>query len=1271
MVTIRTPNELIASLLEFFRLNQPNLDCKPGTVARDLFVEAPSSQIALIYDELSKVSDLQSLRLATGSDLDNLASNYKASRKSAVISSGIAILTFASIPAAIPINKGSFVFSSRGTSFAVSNSLSVSPTFVNLYRAIGTKYRNELDFLGIQDQYAVEVPVSATTPGIIGNIPKFGLNRTSISGVSNVTNVIPFFGGTNAEDDSTFRDRVLSIFSGSNVGTALGYRNAVLSDPQVTDALVIQAGDPLMIRDGTQVVKNSDGTFTIISEGQGGKVDIIILGLRESEYVDSFIYHDKSNKNDPTNIKNIFVLGQIIGDENKTINRRRLDNLANKQVPAQPVDNVTQVTGSLSGANFIPKSVDSLGRISGNYELIKDTGAYAGSVFGFDKFHWIDNHISLFQEDKIKGRDNGQDSTNFSDVLNVSVVKQNISIQNENSSISNLDRSSVKLLHSPCSGVSRVLNLTTGERYTVIDQNPDGTGPINLTGRVLIAGNTLPSPSDVLQVDYTWIVDFDPYVDYDGRFLSNNPRTVKDSIDWGFSNAVRNEQISFALNGLSTFYIGTSQHQINSIVTANVFSQTDGYVAVLTSGIFAGKLAVTVTGLPAGINTVENVVEKNTIESVFNTAQNDGSFSSTQVISFGAPFFTLQIILPTDSPAKAGDTVTVTYNSVDVFTVNGSSGNFSSNQITIPANNYIGGPASFVANVNYIANVQNLISTKLSNIPVAKTGNGFAVNTIAVKSFNNPSITYIKEYQTVTVSGAVASVRMSVSNSEFSLLATQVASIVRISDGVELWNASHVGTVSAGIDGNWLINLTAYNSPASGNNVLVIYSPVDLIRTQPVTFKTNILATAVSSVNGALGSFNVTLTSIPAGIPPTQISITRLSDGVELADAGAIIDFINKKITLSAASQSLVIGAEKVVVVFSSSQVLRQSATRLAATLSDQINNSGILTVKGITITKAKDIIFTATNDGLAQNLYEAVRNFFGQPSNTPANPLLSVGRIVKLENVSLIGTDVIRVNSTYDIKGTNINNYSFYSNETIENTTIDNLNFILPSTSNNLASAPKLGDKLRITFYIVNSSDSEDLFFTRNGTVYGNKFFASLSKVVVSSGFTINSTGNITLTSFNQPVSGTRYKSFYDYVAPKPNERIVVRFNYNKLMGDATLNLEPSRPINADVLLKQAQQVPVNVSLAIVVKPEFLSSSKVVAQNVKDKVISTININKLASIIDSSDLSAVANSIAGVDRVRITGFNADQSIGQVLSLIAQKNQYFASNMITVVVESR
>jgi uncharacterized phage protein gp47/JayE len=286
-MAIKSLNEIVLDLIEFYRASQPDLDTKEGTVARDLFIDGPSSQLALLNDEIAAISNLQSLRLVSGADLEKLGQNLGASKKVAVAASGVGLLTFSSIPANVPINAGDIITASNGSTFTVINGFSVDASKSNYYRSIATKYQNDLSFLNITDQYAVEVSVRATVPGTSSNISKYSLVRTSIPGVSNVTNIFAFKGGTNQEDDASYRNRVLAIFSGSNIGTALGYRNTALTNSSVLDALVISPGDVLMTRDGTIVKTAENGTKTITSEGTGGKVDVVILGSGINENIDT------------------------------------------------------------------------------------------------------------------------------------------------------------------------------------------------------------------------------------------------------------------------------------------------------------------------------------------------------------------------------------------------------------------------------------------------------------------------------------------------------------------------------------------------------------------------------------------------------------------------------------------------------------------------------------------------------------------------------------------------------------------------------------------------------------------------------------------------------------------------------------------------------------------------------------------------------------------------------------------------------------------------
>src|SRR5689334_23856806 len=93
MAIFRNFNDLVISFIEYLRLVQPELDTKPGTVSRDLFIDAPSQQIAALYSELRNVAALQSLFSATGTDLNKLASNYGVRRSQGTASTGVAVFT--------------------------------------------------------------------------------------------------------------------------------------------------------------------------------------------------------------------------------------------------------------------------------------------------------------------------------------------------------------------------------------------------------------------------------------------------------------------------------------------------------------------------------------------------------------------------------------------------------------------------------------------------------------------------------------------------------------------------------------------------------------------------------------------------------------------------------------------------------------------------------------------------------------------------------------------------------------------------------------------------------------------------------------------------------------------------------------------------------------------------------------------------------------------------------------------------------------------------
>jgi hypothetical protein len=179
------------------------------------------------------------------------------------------------------------------------------------------------------------------------------------------------------------------------------------------------------------------------------------------------------------------------------------------------------------------------------------------------------------------------------------------------------------------------------------------------------------------------------------------------------------------------------------------------------------------------------------------------------------------------------------------------------------------------------------------------------------------------------------------------------------------------------------------------------------------------------------------------------------------------------------------------------------------------------------------------------------------------------------------------------------------------------------------------------------------------------------INKVYISSGFRTSQSTKFTVSSFTQPAIGSRYKVFYDYLAPKQNERITIKYYYNRLIADTTFNIENTRPINADVLVKQAITVVVDLAMNVVISNDYKSSENTVIQNLRSQLISSLTSLSLGTVVDSATLINVAQAVPGIARARILHFNKAGKTGQLLKIQAQKNEYFVPGTIIINTETR
>lgn len=1088
MATFRSFSEIVSTMIQRLGFSQPNLDTKPGTVTRDLFVDLPADQISRLYSSINLVSEKQSLATTTGRDLDRLAANFGSTRNTGSAASGIVIFCTNNLISDVSIPSGTLVTARNGSKYRTVGNFVMSATDKNRLAANASRMRKSLNIAGISSTYAIEIPAQATRTGTTGNVGSLQIIETDLPFAVSVINLTAMTGGANRETDNSFRTRILSVFSGANVGTSAGYRNAVLGVSGVTDALVVEPGNSLMLRDGTETIELDDGSSRIISSGTGGKVDIYILGRSIEAVSESFIFTDLSGAGNISDERNDHTLGQVGQDQTRTSEERRVLAFSTGSIPAQPVDSMISVVGSSSGI-LTESFTDSDGIVSGNFELQKDLNPETGgSPFGFDKIHFISNTKIVNGESITKGESFSVDALTFTDINDVTGVYRDINEIGENSEVSSAGKEYIKLLHTPVVRVSKVQNKTTGEIYSVVDQNLDSDG-LNTSGIVQITGRSLPTAADVLNTNYTWRQEYDSYVDYGGSksFSQFRDPSATDSIDWTSSGGIFEEAAIITKTDDGLVFEIETDFEINKVVSVYNKVETTSTLSVVST---VGATSIVGIELDAAEDVIVNIISvKRTSDNLelYSTPAADGSFDARI------------IYLPSDAVGSIGDDVTVHYNKTELFDINKTDGSNYNDKITLPSESV-------------------LEAEELLDI-----------------------------VEDLYLSGDYAYV-------------TYVANIISVYSQVTLDGLPIIG----GTTTNSLIG--PETTSTSTNN-------------QPVFFEFN-----------------------SAGEP---------------------------------------------------SSIVRFGPTKLQVGISGA-SSAGKIKVSGTTVDRyTLDVVAGVTMTGLAFDIESELKEALDLAS-IPTN--VGIARVDKV--CTLDKND--KVDKEFSILGYYLKNTDYDIGAAQADLDLENYQFTLPSVPVNNAMSISSGDKLRIEILIYNSEGYEELYFASSGARTTNARFGRISRVSVSSGFRStagNLVGSVDIKPLNQPENGQAYYVDYDFLAPKEGERITVAYNVNRLIVDTTVEAERVRPITADILVKEAEELTVDVDGTLLINDDALSEADKIVENVINSVTNLLNTSRLGAIVDYSDIIAVAAGESGVDSVNISMFNESDKIGRKAFIKALDNQ--------------
>lgn len=303
MLSIKTMNEIIMNIINNIHDSLPDVDIKEGTFLRDVIINPVSKEFSDIYNKLYKMELAQSVLTATGADLDRLAANYFIQRKTGTGSTGKVRFYITNTHKDSMDAKYPDIKIAKGTIVATHGSVEhPSLTFktvddILIYGNGTSKEDGDLiittGVLGLPRDHTgyryIEIVCESIETGTKTNVgPHTIVSQINHNNewIHSVNNPFSFNGGSDAEDDISLALRIGLAITGSNIGTKDGYLSYILQQPQVLDAIVVDAGHEYMQRDIITIVDENTGE--LITEHMGGKVDIYVR--TNSTSTDEFSY---------------------------------------------------------------------------------------------------------------------------------------------------------------------------------------------------------------------------------------------------------------------------------------------------------------------------------------------------------------------------------------------------------------------------------------------------------------------------------------------------------------------------------------------------------------------------------------------------------------------------------------------------------------------------------------------------------------------------------------------------------------------------------------------------------------------------------------------------------------------------------------------------------------------------------------------------------------------------------------------------------------------
>jgi len=288
--------------------SQPEVDVKPGSTTRDIFIDpfsteaerirfitdfihnAQSFTTLLLIDDPGNtgtsiavnqssyklalraaffLDDVASVQALIDNAFDKLAANYGTTRQGGKRARGEVTIALDSRPSTTVTYPLGQQCSGGGVNFRFTSSAQITSTGAGAF------------FNPATGRYSARAFVQAETPGASGNLAAGQVN-TIINGPpvkATISNQSRTFGGRDEESNRELATRVMRKLASLDTGRYQGYVNTAASVPGVLQSNIVDAGHPLMMRDVNEFGRHV-----------GGMVDVWVRGAVISTVTDNFAF---------------------------------------------------------------------------------------------------------------------------------------------------------------------------------------------------------------------------------------------------------------------------------------------------------------------------------------------------------------------------------------------------------------------------------------------------------------------------------------------------------------------------------------------------------------------------------------------------------------------------------------------------------------------------------------------------------------------------------------------------------------------------------------------------------------------------------------------------------------------------------------------------------------------------------------------------------------------------------------------------------------------